>query len=193
MPDDVLDPVGVALDVGTHLNASGIGWVIGGSIASSLHGEPRATQDVDIVVSLGARQVKPLAQALGRDYYVDAEAMRDAVKASSSFNAVHFGSATKVDFFVAGDDPFEAERLAQRQRVELPDGTLFVDTAEHTMLRKLEWYRRGGEASERQWRDVQAIARLQGDRLDHERLRLWASRLGVTDLLQRVFAETATS
>jgi hypothetical protein len=68
---------------------------------------------------------------------------------------------------------------------------LYVDTAEHTLLRKLEWYRRGGEVSERQWRDVQAIARIQGERLDRDRLQLWAARLGVTDLLQRVLTETA--
>jgi hypothetical protein len=68
---------------------------------------------------------------------------------------------------------------------------LHVDTAEHTLLRKLEWYRRGGEACERQWRDVQAIARIQGDRLDRDRLRLWADRLSVMDLLQRLLMETA--
>ena len=68
---------------------------------------------------------------------------------------------------------------------------LFVDTAEHTLLRKLEWYRRGGEVSERQWRDVQAIARIQGDSLDMEHLRLWAGRLGVMDLLERVMRDTA--
>jgi hypothetical protein len=66
-----------------------------------------------------------------------------------------------------------------------------VDTAEHTLLRKLEWYRRGGEISERQWRDVQAIARIQGDRLDLEHLRFWAARLGVMDLLERVVLDTA--
>jgi len=59
------------------------------------------------------------------------------------------------------------------------------------VLRKPEWYRRGGEVSERQWRDVQAIARIQGDRLDRDRLRLWADRLGVMDLLQRVLMESA--
>jgi hypothetical protein len=112
--------------------------------------------------------------------------MRVAVDSGASFNAVHFTSAIKVAFFVAGDDPFEAERLQRRQRIEMPNGVVYVDTAEHTLLRKLEWYRRGGEVSERQWRDVQAIARIQGDRLDVEYLRLWASRLRVLDLLERV-------
>ena len=145
-----------------------------------------------MVVALLRRHVTPFAKAMGRDYYVDVDAMRLAVTAGESFNAVHFASAIKVDFFVAGDDPFEAERLQRRQRIETPNGVLYIDTAEHTLLRKLEWYRRGGEVSERQWRDVQAIARIQGDRLDLEHLRLWAPRLGVTDLLERVLRDTAS-
>jgi hypothetical protein len=185
------DPVEVALDTGARLDALGVVWVIGGSLASSVHGEARSTQDVDMVVALRDRHVTPFAKAIGGDYYVDVEAMRAAVRSGESFNAVHFASAIKVDFFVAGDDPFEAERLRQREAVETPGGVLYVDTAEHTLLRKLEWYRRGGEVSERQWRDVQAIARIQGERLDLEHLRLWATRLGVTDLLERVVPEAA--
>ena len=186
------DPIQIATDTGARLDALGVAWVTGGSIASSVHGEPRSTQDVDMVVALLRRHVTPFAKAMGRDYYVDVDAMRLAVTAGESFNAVHFASAIKVDFFVAGDDPFEAERLQRRQRIETPNGALYVDTAEHTLLRKLEWYRRGGEMSERQWRDVQAIARIQGDRLDLEHLRLWASRLGVMDLLDRVMRDTAS-
>jgi hypothetical protein len=186
LPNEPQDPVAIALHVGARLDAIGIEWVTGGSIASSVHGEPRATQDADIVVSLRVHHVKPLVEALGREYYIDADEVRAAVRSASSFSAVHFATAIKVDFFVAGDDAFEAERLAHRMRVETPGGVLYVDTAEHTLLRKLEWYRRGGEVSERQWRDVQAIARIQDDRLDRDRLRLWADRLGVTDLLQRV-------
>ena len=188
MPDEK-DPVGIAIDVGVRLDRLSVAWVTGGSIASSVHGEPRATQDVDIVVALRARHVKPLVNALGRDYYVDADAMRAAVTEAGSFNAIHYASAIKADFFVAGDDAFEAVRIADRQRVEMPGGVVYVDTAEHTILRKLEWYRRGGEVSERQWRDVQAIVRLQGERLDRERLHLWAPRLGVADLLESVIAQ----
>jgi hypothetical protein len=186
MPNDLRDPVAIALDVGARLDAVGVTWVTGGSIASSVHGEPRATQNVDIVVSLRPRHVKRLLAALERDYYVEADEMRTAIASAATFNAIHFTSAIKVDFFIAGNDPFEAERLACRQAVDTPDGVLYVDTAEHTLLRKLEWYRRGGDVSERQWRDVLAIARLQADRLDLERLRRWAAHLGVTDLLSRV-------
>jgi hypothetical protein len=186
VPDELDDPVAVAVQVGTMLDALGVGWVVGGSIASSVHGEPRATLDVDMVADLRRHNVRSFLKALQRDYYVDADTLKEAVRTAGSFNAIHFASAIKLDLFVAGSDLFEAERLARRQRVDMPDGILYVDTAEHTVLRKLEWYRRGGEVSERQWRDVQAIVRIQGDRLDHERLHLWAERLGVTDLLARL-------
>jgi hypothetical protein len=112
--------------------------------------------------------------------------MGEAVTSGASFNAVHFMNGIKVDCFIAGRDPFEVERLAKRERIDTAEGVLYVDTAEHTILRKLEWYRRGGESSERQWRDVQAILRIQGDRLDRERLRRWGLHLRVTDLLARL-------
>ena len=191
-PDESSDPVAVALHVGAALDHLGVQWLIGGSLASSVHGEPRATQDIDIVVDLQARQVKPLWDALRRDYYLDVDEMRSAANTAASFNAVHFASAIKVDFFIAGDDPFDAERLANRQRVVTSSGVLHVDIAEFTLLKKLEWFRRGGEQSERQWRDVHAIARIQGNRLDRDRLRLWAERLGVSDLLQRVLMQTSS-
>ena len=183
---DGYDPVAIAVDVGARLERFGIAWVTGGSIASSMHGEPRATDDVDLVVALRTRHVKSLVRSLALDYYIDEDAVRAAVQAAGSFNAVHFDSSIKADFFVAGDDAFEAERLAHRQRVDMAAGLLYVDSAEHTILRKLEWYRRGGETSERQWRDVLAIVRLQTDRLDRNRLRHWAEHLGVTDLIRRV-------
>lgn len=183
------DPIEVAADAGARLDALGVAWVIGGSIASSVHGEARSTQDVDMVVALLERHVTPFAKTMGREYYVDTDAMRLAVRSGASFNAVHFASSIKVDFFVAGDDPFEAERLRSRQRIEMPNAVLYVDTAEHTLLRKLEWYRRGGAVSERQWPDVQAIAGIQGESLHQEHLRLWAGRMGVTDLLERVMRD----
>lgn len=190
VPDELLDPVAVALHVGALMDALGVRWVVGGSMASAAHGGPRATQNVDMVVELRRKHEKHFLEALDRDYYIDTEAVSDAGRNAGSFNAVHFTSGIKVAFFVAGDDAFETERLNQRQRVDMPGGPLYVDTAENTLLRKLEWYRRGGEVSERQWRDVQAIARIQGDRLDRERLRVWAVRLGVTDLLERLLTET---
>ena len=183
-----MDPISVALAVAERLEALNVAYVVGGSLASSVHGEPRATRDVDLMAALTPRSARRLAKALTGDFYVDADTASEAVALGGSFNAVHIASAIKVDFFVAGEDEFEAERLRCRELVSLGTAGLYVDTAEHTLLRKLEWYRRGGEVSERQWRDVQAIVRIQGDRLDRTRLSRWARHLGVTDLLDTVQA-----
>ena len=187
-PEDLPDPIAVALTVASILESLEVRYLVGGSIASSLHGELRSTNDVDIVANLQPRHVAPLLAALGPAFYVSEEAVRDALKLDGSFNAIHLATAVKVDVFVAGRDPFDAERLAHRMPVHVrPDraGELFVDTAEHTVLRKLEWYRRGGEASDRQWRDVVGVLSVRRGGLDEARLDLWAERLGVADLLER--------
>lgn len=184
-----LGPQAIALGFAGVLDRLGIPYLVGGSMASSVYGEPRSTLDVDVVADLRPLQVAALVRALERDYYVDADAVESASRGGTSFNAIHLESGIKVDLFVAGDDPFEHERLRNRVSVHLgpsDNDRVFVDTAEHTLLRKLEWFRRGGEVSDRQWRDVVAIVRVQGDGLDRERLERWAEVLGVGDLLRKV-------
>lgn len=161
-PDGLPDPLAVAVAFSALLERLGVPYVIGGSFASSVHGEPRSTSDIDIVADLRIEQVSAFVAMIGPDYYVSADAVRNAVHSRSSFNVIHAHAGIKVDVFIAGQDPFEQERLKRRQPVRpLADSgpTLFVDTAEHSILRKLEWFRRGGEVSERQWRDVLAMLR----------------------------------
>jgi len=187
-PDQQPDPIALALDVAAILERLGIPYLVGGSLASSIHGELRSTNDVDFVADVRAGHVAPLLDALRQDFYVSEEAIRKALQLGTSFNAIHLPTAVKVDVFIAGRDPFNAERLEHRQRVLAridPPGELFLDTAEHSVLRKLEWYRRGGEVSDRQWRDVLGVLRAKGDQLDAARLDAWAERLGVADLLER--------
>lgn len=199
-PDALPDPIAVAVSFADKLEQLDIRYLVGGSLASSVHGEPRSTNDIDIVADLKEEHVASLLQALGDDYYASEEAVRAALRfaqqqpAGGSFNVIHRSSAIKIDVFIAGNDPFDAERLRLRERAQVtsdPASYFFVDTAEYSLLRKLEWYRRGGEASERQWRDVLAIARVQGERLDHTRLVLWADRLRVSDLLARVLSDAS--
>lgn len=186
------DVIAVAVDVTARLERIGVSYVIGGSLASSVHGEPRATVDIDIVADLSALVAPRLVEALLPAYYLDADVVRDAAKTGGSFNAIHTAAGIKVDFFVAGSDAFDLERLQSRIEVSMSDDpphALWMDTAEHTLLRKLEWYRRGGEVSERQWRDVISIVAMQGDSLDQTELARWAPRLGVSDLLAKVMGD----
>jgi len=186
-----IDPIATALLVVRHLDAMGIPHTIGGSIASSFAGEPRSTVDIDIVVALEERHVEALAAALSAEFYLDADALRRAVRTRSSANLIHQATQLKVDLFVAGGTPLDARQIARRQAVDLGDGRrLYVHPPEDILLQKLRWYRRGGEVSDRQWRDIAAIVRVQGRRLDRDYLREGAAILGVSDLLDLALAET---
>ena len=164
-PDRLPDPISIAVFVAELLDRVGVPYVIGGSFASSLHGEPRSTNDIDVVLDLRAEKIAALIDGLRDECYVDADAAREAVESGGSFNIVHIGTAVKIDAFIAGTDAFDRQRLARRQPIQIPiseseDATVFVDTAENTIIRKLERFRRGGEVSERQWRDVLGILRV---------------------------------
>ena len=191
-PDQPPDPIAVALHVASILERLDIPYFAAGAVASSLHGDLRSTNDVDLIADLRLAHIAPLHSALSADYYVSEEAMKEALRSDTSFNAIHLPTAFKVDIFVVGRDPFNLERLKHRQRMQVraePPALLFVDLPEHTILRKLEWYRRGGEVSERQWRDVIGVLRVRGDGLDQARLDTWAERLGVADLLAQARRE----
>lgn len=191
-PDTLPDPIAVAVHFTAVLEDLGVRHLVGGSLASSIHGEPRSTNDIDILADFRDEHVAPFVEAVEEEYYVSASAVREAIRSAGSFNAIHTSGAVKVDVFIAGSDPFNRERLEQREHLqvaEAPAPRVFMDTAEHSVLRKLEWYRRGGETSDRQWRDVVSILRIQGTRLDRTRLDTWAARLEVSDLLERAWME----
>lgn len=188
----VAEPIQVALYVADALESCGISYLVGGSVASSITGEPRSTLDVDLVVDMSVRQVEPFVMALGDEFYADSDSLRRAIREKKSANLIHQVTSIKVDLFFAGRTSLDTQQMKRRERVLVlsnPDRYLYVYTAEDIVLQKLLWYRDGGEVSDQQWRDVLGILRVQGDRIDTTYLRHNAPVLGVSDLLERALTQ----
>ncbi len=174
------------------LDELGVPYLIAGSLASSVHGEVRSTWDTDLVADLSTDQAVPLAEALTGRLYVDAEMILDAIRHRRHFNVVHLDTMFKVDVFVPKQRDFDRMQIRRRQEHVIwsdPVHKAFVASPEDTILAKLDWYRQGDEVSERQWRDVIGVIKVQGDRLDVEYLRKGAIELAVGDLLKEALAE----
>ena len=187
------EPIEVTLAVTGVLERLGVQYVVGGSLATSLHGIPRATLDVDIVADLRMAHLDPFVAALSASFYVDPDMVREAIRRRATFNILHLATMFKVDVFVIGSDELLAIELSRKRRVrvlEEPQADLFVASPEDMVLQKLIWYREGGGVSDRQWGDVIGVIKTQGSRLDLVFLHLWAGRKGLADLLERALSET---
>ena len=171
----------------------GIRYYIGGSIASSAYGVARATLDVDMVSELKNEHAHPLAEMLKSEYYIDEEMILDALGKKSSFNLIHLESMFKVDIFLKKDNPHSREVFNRKREENLDeekeDAEFFIASSEDIILSKLEWFRIGGEISERQWNDILGVIKVQGDLLDKKYLHHWAIELGVDELLKKAFRE----
>ena len=188
-----MDPLANALRlVSAALEGLGIPYLIGGSVASSSRGIFRATLDIDLVARIGPQQAQALSAALGPDWYADSDQIRDSLAAGRSFNLIHIPTSQKVDIFPA-IDAFQLLQLqrATRETLEFSGetGEYPVASAEDILLAKLQWYRMGGEVSERQWSDIAGILAVNSE-LDATYLRTWAARLGVEDLLDKAVVES---
>jgi hypothetical protein len=182
----------ITLLVTRTLERLGIPYAVGGSLASSLHGVMRSTLDVDIVADMGLEHVQPLVDALSKEFYADDEMMKDAIEHHSSFNLIHYETAFKVDMFIRKPRAFDQMQLERRKTSVIatdPEESIYVTSPEDTILAKLEWYRMGGEVSDRQWRDISGVVSAREDELDLDYLRKWAKELKVIDLLERALNE----
>ena len=143
----------VTLAIAEVLDALQVRWFLGGSLASSVHGIPRATLDADIVADLRVPIVEPLLRALGEDWYVEENSVRQAIAERRCFNLIHLGTAMKIDVFVPKLRRFDGGQFSRAKRTPISEGSnieLPVCSAEDIVLAKLEWYRAGGELSDRQ-------------------------------------------
>jgi len=179
-------------DFADGLEKRGVPFVVGGSVASSAWGQPRSTHDVDVLVRLKLEEVAGLAAELARRFLVDEELMRSAVRRARAFNAIHSELFHKVDVFVAGQSALDAaqlERPVLRRLASDMERNFPVTAPEVLVLRKLDWFRKGDHTSQRQWHDVLAVLRVQGERLDRGWMEALAGECGLADLLERAGRE----
>lgn len=176
----------LAVDVAAILDEVGIPYVIGGSVASSLFGEPRSTIDIDIAVQLGPSLLDLFVDRVRPTFYVPDQDAARAVREKDSFNIIHSDAALKIDLFVLGDDVLDVNQIKRRILVEVPTeplANLWITSPEDQVLRKLDWYRQSGQVSDRQMRDVVAILQINGARLDDDYLDATAALAGLSEQL----------
>jgi hypothetical protein len=168
-----------------------IRYLITGSTATIAYGEPRFTNDIDVVAALPETKVDALCAAFAApEFYCSPEAARDAVKRHFQFNIIHPASGLKVDVMIPAVTPFNASRLSRAIRV--PGGPAFsawFASPEDVIIKKLEYYRLG--RSEKHLRDIAGVLKVRGERLDRDYISDWATRLGLSAEWQLVLASEA--
>jgi hypothetical protein len=174
------------------LESAGVRFAVGGSWASTAYGEPRFTNDVDILADFTEESLARFLANLPEDYYADPDEALSAVLAGRPFNVIYMPVAFKFDFFTASAFPLglqELDRavlLTDRNLSEKP--TPFV-TPEDILLAKLHWYRVGDGISEVQWRDIRGIIRARRAILDEDYLRQSAEKLRLGDRLRKAMED----
>lgn len=180
------------LYVRNALEAAGVRYAVGGSWASGAFGEPRYTNDIDILADLTLENLDAFLARLPAEFFSDRREARELLLRGRAFNIIHMASLSKFDLFPARAFPLGLQELERAKLVVQPalDSSVipFV-TPEDILLAKLHWYRAGGEVSSTQRRDIEGIVRSQASVMDWGYLRENAAVLGVEDLLPAAEAD----
>jgi hypothetical protein len=186
------EPILVTLLVVETLDKLNIPYFIGGSLATAVHGVARATMDVDFVADIQSHEIQSLISSLGDAFFADEQMIHNSVSNGMSFNIIHKETMFKVDIFPSKARAFDRSQFERRIAYTLSDEShqkAYIASPEDNILSKLEWYRMGGESSDRQWQDVLNVLKIQGDGIDMNYLKSWARELGVSSLLSQALEE----
>ncbi len=157
----------------------GVRYFVTGAVAAIAYGEPRLTNDIDIVADLGEDKVPDLKSCYPTDeFYFDEESARRAVRAKSQFNIIHPGSGLKIDIMITRGDEFDQSRFRRARRLKpLEDTEVEFASPEDVIIKKLDFYRQG--ASDRNLRDIAGILKISGGTIDFAYIEEWARKLGL--------------
>ena len=176
----------ILLAVLDRLDRLGIPYMLVGSYASNVHGQPRATHDADVVVEVDPDAADSFIGAFEDDFSFNPDSIRMHIYGRSMFNVISYRSPFKIDIIPRRDTPYHLEEWNRRMRVRAFGRELTVATAEDTIITKLKWFRQGGETSGRQLEDARGVYAVQEGSIDDAYLDRWATAEGVGDLLDRI-------
>jgi hypothetical protein len=180
-----VNPLRLARSIGDLFDELDIRWVLGGSQASSLIAEPRHTYDIDLVAELEPWHVDAVVARCSASFFIQREAVADAISQRRSFNMLSRESSWKVDVFVSADTHLDRRQMDRRELFRAEEISLWIPSPMDQILRKLWWYRLGHEVSQQQWRDIVALVRIHGPTIDPDHLAQDAIVAGVHDLVDR--------
>ena len=170
----------------------GVEYMLTGSAASSLQGEPRSSHDIDVVVAIERMAARELVEAFPPPrFYLDEESIVEAIARRDVFNLIDVTTGDKVDFWLLTDEPFDRMRFSRRRVEEVMGMHITVSTPEDTILAKLRWAKLSG-GSEKQFTDALRVYEVQFGTLDIDYLHDWAKKIGVVDLLKKIETEAET-
>ena len=183
-----------ALIVAEILESLGIPYLIGGSVASGIWGEMRYTQDIDLVADLKESQIELLINAFSPRFYLSEIAIEEAIAFGRSFNLIDNQTGWKIDIFILTQEPFKQSKFQRRKKITVDDmgRTLNFSSPEDTILQKLLWYGMTQNQSDKQWRDILGILKLQQSELDFAYLEEWANILQLAKELEQVLQESVS-
>ena len=163
-----------------------ISYLVTGSVAAMAYGEPRLTNDIDIVAAIDEIHVTGLIKAFPLDeFYISEEMIREAIHHHGQFNIIHPASGLKVDVFIKQDTPFDISRFGRLHRV-YPAESYPANFAapEDVIIKKMEYYK--GGSSEKHLRDIASILKISGEIIDRGYITEWARRLGLIEIWEAV-------
>jgi len=169
------------------LDNCSIPYMLSGSFSSSFYGQPRATQDADIIIATTEEQLIAFVKSLGDDYYVSDDTTREALKNNSMFNVIDIQNSWKADFIIRKNRPFSIEEFTRRQKANIMGLDVWIVSPEDIILSKLEWAK--NSESGQQFLDALGVAIVQYDRLDRDYLYKWAKELQVESSLERLLKQ----
>lgn len=173
-----MEPSELLARVAKTLKRLGVPYLVTGSMATTAYGEPRFTNDIDIVANLGVDQVPEFCEDFpSPEFYCWEPAVADAARRRAQFNIIHIESGFKVDMMLTSDSPFDRARLARARSLETAGATVSFASPEDVIIKKLQYFREGG--SEKHLRDIVGVLKVQANGIDYEYIAEWTSRLGL--------------